>query len=102
MDDPTSGSYLSLALAALIIGSILLNYRKNRTPVALVLTGIGALCLFLSEWITGSPFSYYLGTGLLFFGVWYNGSYFYFYKRVKDKFLDLNMWSRKADQIGNI
>ena len=96
--EPTISSYLSIVLALSVVIFLLLNYKRNKTPLAILFAGTGIVCLFLSEWIIGEVAIYYIGTALLFFGVWYNASFLYFFNKIKKSKSNKNNWSAIADQ----
>lgn len=101
VSDPTITSYISLGLALLVLISIVFNYRRHKTPMALFLATVGISLLFLSEWILGDERIYYLGGSFLLFGVWFNGSFLYIYKNILLKNLN-NLWrSTTADHLLN-
>lgn len=84
MKYPHAGSfsaYLSLGLAAIVLLGILLNRRGRKTWRAFGLASLGILTLLVGQFFIISATNYYLGVGLLFFGIWYNGSFTYFLRK---------------------
>jgi len=74
-------SYLLLALAALTILFILMNYKGKRTIIAATLAALGCLAMLTSQFYTFDINHYYIGTFLLLFGVWVNASFRFFYRQ---------------------
>lgn len=74
-------SYLTVAVALLVILGILLNWKGKKTRWALGLASLGICMMYLGQFYFISITNYYLGVGLLFFGIWFNGSFYYFYHK---------------------
>lgn len=90
---PNAGSYFSyitLALAFVVLAGIALNRKGKKTRTALLIALIGCLLVLTSQFLFLSSAIYYIGTVLLFWGIWYNGSFSYFYKRYFSKSLKPN------------
>lgn len=81
MHTPSWTSYLLLALAALTVLFILMNYKGKRTLIAAGLATLGSLLMLASQFYTFEINHYYLGTFLLLFGVWINASFRFFYRQ---------------------
>lgn len=77
---PSWTSYILLALAALTLIFILMNYKGKRTLAAAALVGTGSLLMLASQFYTFDINHYYIGTFLLLFGVWVNASFRFFYR----------------------
>lgn len=60
-----------------------LNYRADRSPQALFLSGCGAIAIMVSTLYTGGAMLYYVGTAVMLLGVWLNGSMLYFLKKLR-------------------
>lgn len=75
-------AYLILGIAALVLAGIAYNYKGNKTWLALVLATTGMIALVVGQFYLISQTIYYLGVGLLFFGIWVNGSLFHFYPKI--------------------
>ena len=73
--------YLIIGISIFVLASLVFNYKKKVTSVAVAIVGAGIMMLILSQLYFMNNVSYYLGAGLLFFGVWYNGSFLYFYRK---------------------
>lgn len=75
---------ITLFFCLIILVSLFINYRDDRTKYALVLAFTGSLLLVTSTiWAIG-PFMYYTGTAIIFAGVWLNGSMFYVLNKLKN------------------
>lgn len=74
-------AYITLCIASLVILSILLNNKGQRSVVASLIATAGIISIGASQFLYLGAVSYYLGVVLLFFGIWYNGSFFYFYRK---------------------
>jgi len=78
---PNAGNfslYLTAGFALVVLLAILLNNKGARTFRAGLIAAAGIACIVAGQLIWISMPLYYLGTGILFFGIWYNGSYAYF------------------------
>ena len=78
---PNAGNfslYLTGGFALVVLLGILLNNKGTRTFTAGLIAAVGICCIVTGQLIWISMPLYYLGTGILFFGIWYNGSYAYF------------------------
>ncbi|MBK8656406.1 MAG: hypothetical protein KBG02_11160 [Haliscomenobacter sp.] len=78
---PNAGNvslYLTIGFAVVVLLGILLNHKGVRTFHAGLIAIAGVVCLVMSQIVWISMPLYYLGVGLLFFGIWYNGSFAYF------------------------
>ena len=81
---PNSGtlaSYVTTALALVVLFSILLNRKGRKTWFALGFAVMGMFFLVLGQFYLISEFNYYLGVILLFFGIWLNGSFLHYYRK---------------------
>lgn len=74
-------AYITLGIASLVILSILLNNKGQRSVIAALIATGGIMCIGASQFYFLGEASYYIGVALLFFGIWYNGSFFYFYRK---------------------
>ncbi len=81
MHSPAWTSWISIALAAMTLLMILLNYRGQRTIIAASLVIIGSAMIMISELYTGEISIYYCGASILLFGVWFNASFYFFYRK---------------------
>jgi len=81
MHSPGWTSWISIALAALTFLMVAINFRGNRTWVALAMIFTGSLLIIRTELYTGELTDYYIGASVLFFGVWVNASFYYFYRK---------------------
>lgn len=86
---PAWTSWISIALAAFILLSLLWNYKGYRTLLAAGLAFLGSALVLSSELYTGELATYYLGAALLLFGIWVNGSFRYFFSVIKQQFKSL-------------
>lgn len=83
-------SYITLGIAALVIVSMILNYKGLKSIVAIGICLSGMVFLAISQFYAMSQEVYYVGVVLIFFGIWYNGSFFHFYnKYIRNKTNDL-------------
>lgn len=89
-------SYLLLALAALTLIFILINYKGKRTMASASLVATGSLLMFASQFYTFEINHYYIGTFLIFFGVWVNASFSFFYRKYK---ASLKAYTTKFNQL---
>jgi len=69
-------SYIPLGLSVIIISMLFLNWRGSRTKYALTIAIIGFGFILLTHQLFFDSFYYYIGAGLLFFGIWFNGSFY--------------------------
>lgn len=69
-------------LGLIVLISIALNWRDQRTVVALSLGIIALTLLMTSAFMTGNQQLYQLGAYLMFFGAWVNGSFLYFFRKM--------------------
>lgn len=81
MNTPGWASYIPLVLAFLTLLFIVMNNRGKRTIIAASLVGIGSMLMLLCQFYSFNIMHYYIGTGLLLFGVWVNASFRYFYRQ---------------------
>jgi len=98
---PNSGgpsAYLAIGLAILVLISILINFKGKKTWIALGISSIAILLIVSSQFYFISSTQYYIGTGLLLFGIWYNGSFSYFYKKYKGR-LSLPVYSLTKNNL---
>jgi len=80
---------ITIFLCVVILASLFLNYRDNRTKYALTLAFAGTVMLVASTiWEIG-PVLYYAGTAIIFMGVWLNGSMLFMLNKVKAMILKL-------------
>jgi amino acid transporter len=80
---------ITILLCLVILASLFLNYRDNRSKYSLILAFIGTVLLVASTiWDIG-PVMYYAGTAIIFMGVWLNGSMLYLLNKVKAMILKL-------------
>jgi hypothetical protein len=70
----------------LIVGSIYLNKRGNRTRFALMISLAGSAMVVCSAAFYGGMALYYTGVATIFAGAWFNGSLLYFIKKAKQVF----------------
>ena len=78
---PNAGNlslYLTIGFSVVVLLGILLNQKGIRTLHAGLIAIAGVICLVLSQIVWISMPLYYLGVGILFFGIWYTGSFAYF------------------------
>ncbi len=74
---------ITILLCIVILASLFLNYRDNRTKYSLMLAFAGSVMLVISTiWDIG-PVLYYAGTTFIFIGVWLNGSMIFILNKVK-------------------
>lgn len=73
-------SYIFIFLSLCVLLSIYLNYKGRTTWVALGISIIGVIVLFISQFALISQGLFYTSTAILFFGIWYNGSFHYVYR----------------------
>lgn len=85
--EPAPMSFLPLAVALMVVVSLLWNYRGRRTWWALALALAGGLILVHAQRMTGNPQEYFTGVALIFFGVFVNGSFLHFWRKTKKKLL---------------
>ena len=78
---PDWTSYLPIALAAVTLLLILLNYKGKRTLIAAALVAAGSAFMLTGAFYFGDINLYYIGTFLLLFGVWVNASFRFFYRQ---------------------
>lgn len=77
----TYSSYFILGLSLVVLLGVLLNQKGKTTWIAVGITSLGILLLFISQFYNISETLYYTAVGLLFFGIWFNGSFKYFYNK---------------------
>ncbi len=78
---PNAGNlslYLTIVFAVVVLLGIVLNNKGARTFRSGLIALGGICCLVFSQVLWISMPLYYLGVGILFFGIWYNGSFAYF------------------------
>lgn len=78
---PNAYGIISVILSVIVICSFLFNYKGRKTLIAMTLAVMGTCLVSLSQFITGSPPQYFMGTGLIFFSVFFNGSFMHFWQR---------------------
>jgi len=88
----TSSSYLIVGLSILVLASIAFNHKGRKTSIAIFLSLLGIISLISSQFIFINQVPYYIGVGLLFFGIWYNGSFSFFYRKYRSR---VNFYSMK-------
>ncbi len=76
-------AYLPLVLAILVIVSLVMNYKGQKTLWALNLAVLGGACITWASLFSGNLSAYFGGTCLIFFSVFLNGSFLFFWKKVK-------------------
>ena len=76
-------SYVPLFLALFINLMLFLNWRDQRTLLALTVAMIGFAILLLTHQLILPSDLYNLGVGLLFMGIWLNGSFISIFKKIK-------------------
>jgi len=87
---PNAGSimsYITIALALVVVGSIVFNQKGTKTWIALLLALIGIAFLVAGQFYFISSINYYIGVGLLFFGIWLNGSFLHYYHKYAQPYL---------------
>lgn len=89
---PNAYGIIPVILAFILILSFLFNYKGRKTQIAMALAVIGTGLVSLSQFITGSPPQYFMGTGLIFFSVFYNGSFLHFWQRFSHQFQSKNTY----------
>jgi len=82
----TDSSFLIIGLSIIVVASIAFNHKGKKTNIAILLSLLGIISLISSQFIFISQVPYYIGVGILFFGIWYNGSFNFFYKKYRNKF----------------
>jgi len=82
----TGSSYLIIGLSILVLASIAFNHKGKKTKIAILLSLLGIISLISSQFIFISQILYYIGVGILFFGIWYNGSFSFFYRKYQTRF----------------
>tara|TARA_B100000900_G_C20570674_1_gene713090 strand:+ start:251 stop:577 length:327 start_codon:yes stop_codon:yes gene_type:complete len=85
-------SYVPLILALFINLMLFLNWRGQRTILALIVAMIGFTFLLLIHQLILSSDFYNLGAGLLLMGIWLNGSFISVFKKLR-KTLNPNILS---------
>lgn len=82
-----SGYYgiIILIFSIIILASILLNNKGQRTWVAALLVSVGIILLLMSQYFALPSVIFYFASFLLFFGIWVNGSFLSFYKKYFNK-----------------
>lgn len=73
--------YLISGISLVVMISLILNYKHKTTIVSMLIVCVGMVLMIMSQIYFMNNASYYLGAGLLFFGIWINGSFMYFYKK---------------------
>lgn len=73
--------YLPVFVAIAVVGSLLWNYRGRRTWWALVLAIAGGILVTGARQFGTPEPVYYIGAGLIFWGVFVNGSFLPFWKK---------------------
>ena len=87
---PNAGSimsYVTIALALVVMGSIVFNQKGTKTWIALLLALAGIAFLVLGQFYFISSVNYYIGVMLLFFGIWLNGSFLHYYYKYAQPYL---------------
>lgn len=79
---PTAASAISILLALVVIGSILLNYRDIRTVFAFIFALVGGALVTYAELYTGEMLLYNTGASLLLFAAFLNGSLIHFARKL--------------------
>jgi len=75
------GIYAVVGLSLIVILSIGLNWRDERSYYAIGLSVIGLCLMLLSGFELANTIIYYLGAALLFISAWLNGSLLYFIRK---------------------
>ena len=83
---PNAYGIIPVIIAIILISSFSFNYKGRKTQIAMALAVIGTCLVSYSQFLTGSPPQYFMGTGLIFFSVFYNGSFLYFWQRFSHQF----------------
>jgi hypothetical protein len=97
---PEWTSFISIALAALTLLFILMNYRGRRTVFSALMVLAGSILIIRTELFTGEVIEYYYGVGLLMVGVWVNASFYFFYYRfIKPVFSFFLSFQKKESSI---
>ena len=87
---PNAGSimsYITIALALVVVGSIAFNQKGTKTWIALLLALVGIAFLVAGQFYFISSINYYIGVILLFFGIWLNGSFLHYYYKYAPPYL---------------
>lgn len=83
---PNVYGIISVILALIVIASFLFNYKGRKTQIAMALAMLGTCLVSFSQFITGSPPQYFMGTMLIFFSIFFNGSFMHFWQRFTKHF----------------
>ena len=83
---PNAYGIIPVIIAIILISSFSFNYKGRKTQIAMALAVIGTCLVSYSQFLTGSPPQYFMGTGLIFFSVFYNGSFMHFWQRITKYF----------------
>jgi hypothetical protein len=79
-------AYLPMVFAALVIGSLLWNFKGQKTIWALVLAFVGAGLVNWSALWSGNLIAYFSGAFLIFISIFINGSFAFFWNKIKEYF----------------
>ena len=74
-------AYLPIVLAILVIFSLVMNYKGQKTLWALNLAVFGGALVAWASLMTGNLMAYFGGASLIFFSVFLNGSFLFFWKK---------------------
>ena len=91
---------ITIFFCAVVLVSLLLNYRDFRTKYAVALALAGSAMIISSTVFTLGPLIYFSGTGIIFSAIWLNGSMFYFLKKLK--ILVYKLQSPEIDYLSKI
>jgi uncharacterized membrane protein YczE len=82
---PSVGGYFPIIISLVVVSSFFLNYKGQRTLVALFLAIVASLFIGVACFVNGGASLYYIGVMLLFAGVLYNGKWLYYQRFLKEK-----------------
>lgn len=68
--------FVSIPLAFAVLISLCWNYRGTKTGIAVGVAILGIIPLVYAQLISGNPFQYFLGTGLILLAVLLNGRWY--------------------------
>lgn len=72
---------ITVFFCMVVLVSIFLNFKDNRTKYALLLAFGGSMMIVASTIISLGPGVYFSGTAFIFFAIWLNGSLYYYIKK---------------------
>ena len=87
-----AAAYLPIILSSFVIVSLFLNFKGQKTVIALGLAVIGTGLTHWSALWSGNLVAYFGGATLIFLSVFMNGSFTFFWQKIKQKIPPLSIF----------